>query len=70
MADHDRVAKAINDALRLVGHRADIYDADAVIGRLLEHGIHVIDSDQVMTGMFDDRCDFECTTCHPEEGDS
>jgi hypothetical protein len=63
----EQVYKAINTALRLIGHRPDRYDADAVIGSLMSEGIHVMSSDDVNRAMFDDRCDYECATCHPED---
>lgn len=62
-----KVANAIDSALCLVGHRPDTYDVDAVFGSLMQAGVHVVTADQIEAQMFTDRCDFECSICHPED---
>lgn len=64
-----KVHNAIAEALRLIGHSPDTYDVDAVYGTLIERGIHVMSPDEVTGAMFNDRCDFECSVCHPEDED-
>ena len=64
-----KVSNAIGRAFRLVGHTPDVYDIDAVYGSLLEDGVHVVTSDDIEAQMFDQRCDFECHICHPEDDD-
>ena len=64
------VSNAIAEALRVIGHTPDTYDVDAVYGTLISHGIHVMSADDVISRMFDDRCDFECPTCHPEDDET
>ena len=61
----ERIRGALENGLRLCGFEPDRYDADAILGRLLENGIRVITNDDVEAVMFNDRCDFECTVCHP-----
>jgi len=63
----NKVHRAIDDALRLVGHTPDRYDADAIYGYFIEAGIHVMNTDEVTSRIFDDRCDFECHICHPAD---
>lgn len=64
-----RVHNAIDRALRLVGHTPDRYDVDALFGSLLQDGMHVVTSGDIEAQMFEDRCDFECAVCHPEDED-
>jgi hypothetical protein len=51
----------------VIGFTPSRYDADAVYGCLLNRGIHVMSEDDVTGAMFNDRCDFECPICHPED---
>lgn len=62
-----QVQNAVAEALRLVGHTPDTYDVDAVIGTLGSRGVMVMTSDDIEAAMFQDRCDFECSVCHPED---
>lgn len=62
-----QVRNAILHALEVVGHHPDKFDIDAVIGTLEGEGIHLMTGDESIAAMFDDRCDFDCLTCHPED---
>ena len=62
-----KVSNAIGRAVRLVGHTPTGYDIDAIYGSLLEDGVHVTTSDDIEAQMFQDRCDYECSVCHPED---
>lgn len=62
-----QVSNAILRALEVVGHHPDQYDVDAVYGTIVDAGIQFITSDHVMAQSFEDRCDFECSVCHPED---
>jgi hypothetical protein len=66
VTDH-ALRNAVDEALRLLGITPDVYDVDAFIGTLEGRGIHIASADTIEALMFNDRCDFECSTCHPED---
>jgi hypothetical protein len=64
-----KARRTLMDALKLCGYSVGRYDDDAIFGYLQTAGIHLMDEVDVTRAMFEDRCDFECTICHPDEGD-
>lgn len=66
-APDTQTRNAIHRALTLIGHTPTGYDIDAFYGTLQDAGIHILTTDGMERAMFDDRCDYECPTCHPED---